>query len=250
MVSQGMDGSVGIKKWSNGVMEHTNYELRITNYKYRSNRDLVIRYSLFVFISLMLMLVFPVHAQSKDFEFMNLWMTPDQQGRYYFENGNYDEAAKRFKDPLWKGFSYYSIENFETAIGEFAKVNTPEGYFNLGNAYAHNKNYEEAVKSYDTALKLSPDYHEARINSDIVYALIEKKKKEEDEQEQQGDPSLEADEIKFDEKGKKGKKGEIEQSMFTEEQIAEMWMRNIRTSPADFLRMKFASQTENGKTEK
>ena len=58
------------------------------------------------------------------------------------------------------------------------------------------------------------------------------------------------DEIKFDEKGKKGKKGEVEQSMFTEEQIAEMWMRNIRTSPADFLKMKFAIQTENGKTEK
>lgn len=193
---------------------------------------------------------FSAPAHSNDFEFMNLWMTPDQQGRYYFENGNYDEAAKRFKDPLWKGVSYYSNENYEAAIGEFAKVNTPEGYFNLGNAYAHSKNYEEAVRNYKISIRLKPDYKEALANLELIRSLIGKKKKEEDEQEHGGDPSFEADEIKFDEKGKKGKKGEIEQSMFTEEQIAEMWMRNIRTSPADFLKMKFAIQTENGKTEK
>jgi Ca-activated chloride channel family protein len=234
-------------------MKKTNYKLRITNVEYRSKRHFVIRHSvfdirhsLFVFIGLMLMLGFSAPAQSSDFAFMNLLLTPDQQGRYYFEKGKYEEAAKRFEAPLWKGISYYANENFEAAINEFVKVDTFEGYFNLGNAYAHSKNYEQAVKSYDTALKLSPDYHEARINRGIVQTLIEKKKKEEDEQEQQGDPSFEADEIKFDEKGKKGKKGEIEQSMFTEEQIAEMWMRNIRTSPADFLKMKFEIQVPEG----
>ena len=225
-------------------------EVRITNNEVRSKTNFDIRYFLLVFFVLVQMFGFSAPAQSSDFEFMNLWLTPDQQGRYYFEKGKYEEAAKRFEAPLWKGISYYANENFEAAINEFVKVDTSEGYFNLGNSYAHNKNYEQAVKSYDTALKLSPDYHEASINRDIVQALIEKKKKEEDEQEQQGDPSFEADEIKFDEKGKKGKKGEVEQSKFTEEQIAEMWMRNIRTSPADFLKMKFAIQTENGKTEK
>lgn len=234
-------------------MKKMNYELRMTNDEYRSKRHFVIRYSvfdircfLFVFISLMLMLVFPAHAQSKDFEFMNLWMTPDQQGRYYFENGNYDEAAKRFKDPLWKGVSYYLNENFEASIGEFAKVNTSEGYFNLGNAYAHSKNYEEAVRNYKISIKLKPDHKEALANLELIQSLIAKKKKEEDEEEQGGDPSFDPDEIKFDEKGKKGKKGEIEQSMFTEEQIAEMWMRNIQASPADFLRMKFAIQVPEG----
>jgi Ca-activated chloride channel family protein len=238
-----MDNTMGIKKWNNGVLGKTNYE-------YRSKRDFIIRHSLLVFFASVLMFGFSAPAHSKDFEFMNLWMAPDQQGRYYFENGNYDEAAKRFKDPLWKGVSYYSNENFEAAIGEFAKVNSPEGYFNLANAYAHSKNYEEAVQNYKISIRLKPDYKEALANLELIQSLIEKKKKEEDEQEQQGDPSFEADEIKFDEKGKKGKKGEIEQSMFTEEQIAEMWMRNIRTSPADFLRMKFAIQTGNGEREK
>jgi len=226
------------------------------NYEYRSKRHFIIRhslidirYSLLIFFVSVLMFVFPAHAHSKDFEFMNLWLSPDQQGRYYFESGNYDEAAKRFKDSLWKGVSYYSNENFEAAIGEFVKVNTPEGYFNLGNAYAHSENYEEAVRSYKISIRLKPDYKEALVNLELVQSLIEKKKKEEGEQEQEGDPSFEADEIKFDEKGKKGKKGEIEQSMFTEEQIAEMWMRNIQTSPADFLKMKFSIQTRNGKRE-
>ena len=52
------------------------------------------------------------------------------------------------------------------------------------------------------------------------------------------------DEIKFDEKGKKGKKGEIEQAQLTDEQVAELWMRRIQTSPAQFLKLKFRYQTQ------
>ncbi len=216
----------------------------------RSKTNFDIRYFLLVFFALVLMFGFSAPAHSKDFEFMNLWLTPDQQGRYHFEKGKYEEAAKRFEAPLWKGISYYANENFGAAINEFVKVDTSEGYFNLGNAYAHSKNYEEAVRNYKISIRLKPDYKEALANLELIQSLIVKKKKEEDEREQRGDPSFEADEIKFDEKGKKGKKGEIEESMFTEDQIAEMWMRNIRTSPADFLKMKFAIQTENDKTAK
>ncbi len=184
----------------------------------------------------------PSTALAGNYSLENLFLTSDQQGRYYFEEGKYEEAAKRFNDPLWKGISFYMNENFEAAINEFVKVHTPEGYFNLGNSYAHNKNYEQAINSYDSALKLKPDYDKTRVNMEIVQALLDKKMKEEDEQKQEGDPTFEADEMKFDEKGEKGKKGDVEQSLFTEEQITEMWMRNIRTSPADFLRIKFAVQ--------
>ena len=54
--------------------------------------------------------------------------------------------------------------------------------------------------------------------------------------------SFKPDEIKFDEKGKKGKEGEIEQQMLTDEQKAEMWLRRLQVTPADFLRRKFAAQ--------
>ena len=53
---------------------------------------------------------------------------------------------------------------------------------------------------------------------------------------------MKPDEVKFDEKGKKGKEGKIEQEMLTDEQKAEMWLRRLQVTPADFLRRKFAAQ--------
>jgi Ca-activated chloride channel family protein len=56
--------------------------------------------------------------------------------------------------------------------------------------------------------------------------------------------SFDPDEIKFDEKGKKGKEGEIEQAQLTDEQVTELWMRRIQTSPAQFLKLKFSYQSQ------
>ena len=53
-------------------------------------------------------------------------------------------------------------------------------------------------------------------------------------------PNLKPDQVKFDEKAKKGKKQAFSMS---KEQMADIWMRNIQTSPADFLRWKFAIES-------
>ena len=100
------------------------------------------------------------------------------------------------------------------------------------------------MQSYEDALRIRPDFLEAEENRKLVVSLIEEEK-EEESSEEQGDPNLDADEVKFDDKGKKGKEGEIDQSLFSDEQVAEMWMRNIQTSPADYLRFKFQIQASS-----
>ena len=55
------------------------------------------------------------------------------------------------------------------------------------------------------------------------------------------------DQIRFDDKGKKGKQGKVEVDRLTDEQIAQMWLRGVQTSPADFLRLKFAEQARVAK---
>ena len=52
-----------------------------------------------------------------------------------------------------------------------------------------------------------------------------------------------SDEVKFDDRGKKGKSGEVEAAR----QTAEMWMRNIQTTPAQLLRRKFAIEVQGQK---
>jgi len=169
------------------------------------------------------------------------WLTPDQQGRLEFQRDDYGAAAAHFTDPMWKGVALYRAGKYADAIDAFALVDTPESYYNQGNALANLKKYPQAVKSYEQALKGRPDWAEAKHNLDLVQKLIPPKKKDED----YGDaPSLPPDQIKFDELGKKGKLGKMELSGA---QTAEMWMRNIQTSPAQLLQRKFALEDARSK---
>jgi Ca-activated chloride channel family protein len=172
-------------------------------------------------------------SEARAADLLGPWLTPDQQGRFYFQRGDYTRAAAHFADPAWKGVALYRAGQFAEAIDAFALVNTPESYFNQGNALAHLGKYPQAVKSYQKALEGRPGWPEAKRNLELVQKLIPPPKKED-----YGEATtLGADQIKFDEMGKKGKLGSTGLSA---EQTAEMWMRNIQTSPAELLQRKFA----------
>lgn len=178
---------------------------------------------------------------SGGFRFIDLWLTRDQQGQYYFERGDYRAAAERFEDPFRKGAAYYRAGDFAQAIDWFARVNNPNAQYNLANSYARLGEYELALENYDAVLDSLPGWQEAKENRALVDSLLKKPGKEE-EPPPPGAPALKADEIQFDDKGKKGEKGEVEMEKLTDEQLAEMWMRRLQTSPADFMRIKFALQ--------
>jgi len=72
--------------------------------------------------------------------------------------------------------------------------------------------------------------------------LAEDDQPEDEETGEAAPPTFDPDEIKFDEKGKKGKRGEVDVAQLTDDQLAEMWMRRLQTSPADFLRHRFAAE--------
>ena len=195
----------------------------------------------------------PAHAQgsggSDGFRFVNLWMTRDQQGRSAFERGDYATASQRFVDPPWKGVACYRAGDLACAIDQFARLDTAESNYNLGNAYVRLKQWPEAVQAYDRALQLRPDMTEARENRDLVLDVIRRieearKKPPADEDEQVQAPDLGADEVKFDNESGKGKQAQIDRKLL-QEAMAEKWLRALRTTPEEFLRMKFAIQAED-----
>jgi Ca-activated chloride channel homolog len=163
-----------------------------------------------------------------------------KQGRVAYEHGDYAGAAERFSNPMWRGVALYRVGRYDDAIDAFARVDGAESYFDQGNALAKLGKLSAAVAAYQEALKRNPGFSAAKANLDLVQKLIPRKKK--DDQEAQ-DPNEKPDEIKFDEKGKKGKQGEVEAA----QQTAEMWMRNIQTTPAQLLRRKFAIEAEEPK---
>jgi Ca-activated chloride channel family protein len=169
---------------------------------------------------------------------LSLWLSPDQQGRLYFEHGDYAKAAEHFADPMWKGVALYRAGKYAPAIEAFARVDTPESYYDQGNALARLGKYPQAVKSYQQALKGRPDWEEAKRNLALVEKLVPPPKKDEDYGEA---PDLPPDQIKFDDLGKKGKRGTV---ALNPAQTAEMWMRNIQTSPAQMLQRRFALEDQ------
>jgi Ca-activated chloride channel family protein len=191
----------------------------------------------------MAMQAFPAQAGQSS-RFANLWLTPDQQGRLAFDRGDYAGAAKLFADPMWRGIAAYRAYDFLTAAQEFSRVETLEGKFALGNAQAQNHAYEKAIKAYDEVLKAQPDHVAAKTNRAIVLAALKarEEKRRKQEQDDSAPPDEKADETRVDPDQKGGKRVQVSPEDVTTAGAAEAWMRQVQTSPADFLKLKFAIQ--------
>src|SRR5262245_66313043 len=48
-----------------------------------------------------------------DGSWADLWLTPDQQGARLLAQQRYNEAAKQFHDPLWRGVALYRDGQFQ-----------------------------------------------------------------------------------------------------------------------------------------
>jgi Ca-activated chloride channel family protein len=191
-----------------------------------------------------------VGCGQSDFRFVDLWLTPDQQGQRAFDRGEYAEAARRFEDPLWKGTALYLEQDFASALAEFARLDTAEAWFDRGNALAHLERYEEAVEAYEKALELQPEFPRAEANLAYLQPFLPL----EFEGGEMGTVGRDAaaDEIVFDaNQDRLNEEGidtvvEGDQQMLSDQQLAELWLRQVDTSPTSFLRYKFAYQAQAG----
>jgi Ca-activated chloride channel homolog len=191
--------------------------------------------------ALAVVIVFPSPSGNPHFSWLDLWLTPDQQGRYYMQKGEYQKAAEHYQNPIWKGLAFARAGDNEAALNAFALDDCAEAWYNQGNTLARLNRYPEAVKAYQQALVQRPGWHDAQENLELVQSLIPKAKEKKQEEEETA-TNLPPDQIKFDEKGKNGKRTQIQQMKLNPAKMAEIWMRNIQTTPADFLRLRFAIQ--------
>ena len=170
-----------------------------------------------------------------------LWLTPDQQGQRLMERKQYADAAKTFDDPMRQGVAWYRAGEFEQAAQSFARVHTPDAHFNEGNAWVMLGKYQQAIVSYDKALKQRPGWQAAQENRDLAAARA---KRLDTQGGDLGDQEEGADEIVFDKnKPPGGEETEVASDQaVTDAGVQAMWLRNVQTKPADFLKAKFAFQ--------
>ena len=168
--------------------------------------------------------------------------TPDQRGYRLFQEGRYQDAARTFVDPQWQAAARYRDGNFREAAAILSGYDTATGAFNHGNSLVMLGNYEDAIKRYERALELKPDWQAAENNLEIAAARAERTRKEGGEM---TGGMLAADDITFT-RGKASPEAgdEIveEQTPLSDAEMRAVWLRNVQTRPADFLRSKFSYQ--------
>ncbi|MBC2380935.1 VWA domain-containing protein [Pseudomonas sp. WS 5106] len=169
----------------------------------------------------------------------NPFLTLDQQGRWAFEHHHYPEAAARFVDPYWKGIAAYNAADYDLAQTTFSAMNTPQAAFYLGNIHVRRFKFDDAISAYQHALQLQPDFPEASANLALAIAL-----KKDTESAANNTPEVKPDEVKFDKAPGKGQSKAIQTQQANNDAL---WLQNLTTSPANFLRRKFSLQDQEAK---
>jgi len=57
-------------------------------------------------------------------QFLDLWLTRDQQGQILFLQGKYQKASTTYSDTRWQAFSAYGNENYNTAATLYSQHNS------------------------------------------------------------------------------------------------------------------------------
>jgi Ca-activated chloride channel family protein len=180
-----------------------------------------------------------------------LLLTPDQRGRIAFEHGDYVTAMTLFSDPWWRGTAAYRAGDYARAIAEFSAQDTPEAWFDRGNAHLLQPHeWDNALAAYDRALALRPDFPEASANRAIAAAFVAYQKALDAERARQSSDQMDekADDTVVDTNAPRpperppGDQPPEVQDGLSDAQITALWMRRVGGSPADFLRMRFARQ--------
>lgn len=177
----------------------------------------------------------------------DLWASPDQRGRYLFEHGRWADAATAFRDPMWRGVAQMRAGDFKAAEESFAGIDTAEGAYNQANALVMLGKYDDAVKRYDHALELRRGWPEAEANRRIAQLRAERLRAPGADA---GDQREGADQIVYDKEAgnKEGQETRTAGAPMGDEAVRALWLKRVRTEPADFLRARFAYQLEAQQT--
>jgi len=185
----------------------------------------------------------------------SIWKTDDQQAQEYFDTGEYAKAAQLFTDPMRQGVAWYRAKEFKEAAAAFGRSATTEAFYNRGNALLMMGKYAEAIASYDEALESRPDWKAAKTNRDLAVGrskMFERPSDVTAKEHLTKDDDPDGFVFDLDKNDKNAAEDTIVGAgkEMDDQQMRAIWLRQVETKPADFLRAKFAFQHARDQAQK
>lgn len=104
---------------------------------------------------------------------LDMWLTRDQQGYWLLRMGENLAASQRFESPLGRALALYQMSHFRQAATELQTLDSFDAKFLEGNAWAHSRDYRQALLAYDAALQRVPDHPDVLHNRRQIKALVD-----------------------------------------------------------------------------
>ena len=189
---------------------------------------------------------------------LDLWLTPDQQGALWFNKGEFAKAAAAYHSVLNKGIAYYYGGEYKLAHSAFMQVQTDLGAYYAASALARQREYIAArkllrtlAKKQDIAPELKADIEH---NLKVIQGLIDEINQASASQansmgDQETSIELPDDQPQTAEGAdEQTSQDKMQSQNLTAEQIlgdpklAEVWLKRVEANPEQFLRAKFQLQ--------
>ena len=180
---------------------------------------------------------------------LDMWLTRDQQGYWLLKLNENLAASQRFESPLGRGLALYRMSRFRQAASELQALNTFEAKFLEGNAWAHSRDYRQALLAYDKALELVPNHPDVLHNVQQIKALVELAAEQgEAQQADLGDlVTFETDESSDDEAAISDQEVVMLETieadrLLSDPEALKRWRARVESSPQRFLANRFRQE--------
>lgn len=188
---------------------------------------------------------------------MNLWLTPEQQGQWYFNQGEFIKAANHYQEPMNKGIAFYYGRDFVSAQSQFVQVQGDErAVLYLGNTLARQREYLAARNLYKDIMEKTNDEDIANVakqNYQAMSELVDEINRVSESQSGTTDGPEESMELGDNPRTADGADEETASQLMLKEtlnaneilgsqELADKWLRKVEADPKNFLRNKFQIQ--------
>lgn len=171
----------------------------------------------------------------------------DDCGYQLYSSGEYKAASMTFSSSYWKALALYRDGQFKDAANIFAGYDTAESHYNQGNALVFLGKYKQAVTCYERALELQPNWKAAITNLEIARArakLIEAKGGEGTGGKLGADDTVITQTPKGPSSDSEVTEPSEDAAPLSDAELRAVWLRQVQTNPADFLKSKFSHQAQ------